>query len=195
MPIAQNMLLLNVPFLVSVLCFLALVVMSLFRFEKMFRFTYYHTVLKAVLDGLRFLHLNAGWCNEVANGDYFFNFSVKHLMVIKTNALTLITIHYFKWFLTSFLSVSFYYTVMKFIMMLLSVPIYTFFETRVLFNDISLIIRHYFSYIFSIFVVYLLYHIRLIRLSSDIELNPGPKPSSFKCFSMCHWDLNSIYIP
>ena len=77
-------------------------------------------------------------------------------------------------------------------MMLFSIPIYTFFETRVLFNDISFIIRHYFSYIFSIFVVYLLYHIRLIRLSGDIELNPGPKPSSFKCFSICHWNLNSI---
>ena len=76
--------------------------------------------------------------------------------------------------------------------MLFSIPIYTFFETRVLFNDISFIIRHYFSYIFSIFVVYLLYHIRLIRLSGDIELNPGPKPSSFKCFSICHWNLNSI---
>ena len=58
--IAQNMLLLNVLFLVSVLCFLALVIMSLFRLEKMFRCTYYHTVLKAVLEGLKFFHLNAG---------------------------------------------------------------------------------------------------------------------------------------
>ena len=72
------------------------------------------------------------------------------------------------------------------------IPIYTFFETRVLFNDISFIIRHYFSYIFSILVVYLLCHISLIRLSGDIKLNPGPKTSSFKCFSICHWNLNSI---
>ena len=122
----------------------------------------------------------------------FRNISVKHLKVIKANALTLISIHYFKSFLSSLLSFCFYYTVMKFIMMFFSIPIYTFFETRVLFNDISFIIRHYFSYIFSIFVVYLLYHIRLIRLSGDIELNPGPKPSSFKCFSICHWNLNSI---
>ena len=35
MAIVQNMLLLNVPFLVFVLCFLALL-MSLFRLEKMF---------------------------------------------------------------------------------------------------------------------------------------------------------------
>ena len=76
--------------------------------------------------------------------------------------------------------------------MFFSIPIYTFFETRVLFNDISFIIRHYFSYIFSIFVEYLLYHLRFIRLSGDIELNPGPKPSSFKWFSVCHWNLNSI---
>ena len=81
---------------------------------------------------------------------------------------------------------------MKFIMMLFSIPIYTCFETRGLFNDISFMIRHYFSYIFSIFAVYLLYHIRFIRLSGDIELNPGPKPISFKCFSICHWNLNSI---
>ena len=67
-----------------------------------------------------------------------------------------------------------------------------FFNLCVLFNDIFFIIRHYVSYTFIIFVVYLLYHIRLIRLSSDIELNPGPKTSSFKCFSICHWNLHSI---
>ena len=111
------------------------------------------------------------WRMEIG---YFPNFSVKHLKVIKANALTLISIHYLKSFLTSFLSFCFYYTVMRF--MLFSNPIYTFFETRVLFNDISFIIRHYFSYIFSIFVVYLLYHIRLIRLSGDIALNSSPKP-------------------
>ena len=77
-------------------------------------------------------------------------------------------------------------------MMLFSIPIYTFFEIFVLLNDISFIIRHYFLYIFSIFLVYLLYHFRLIRLIGDIELNPGPQPSSFKCFSICHWNLNSI---
>ena len=76
--------------------------------------------------------------------------------------------------------------------MLFNIPIYTFLETRVLFKDISFIIRYYFSYIFSIFVVYLLFHITLIKLSGDIELNPGLKPSSFKYFSICHWNLNSI---
>ena len=60
MTTAQNMLLLNVPFLVFVLCFLALVIMSLFRLEKMFRCTYCHTVLKAVLEGLKCFYLNAG---------------------------------------------------------------------------------------------------------------------------------------
>ena len=122
---------------------------------------------------------------------YFSNFSIKHLKVIKANALTLISIHYFKSFLISFLSFCFYNTVIKFIMMLFSIPLYTFFETCVLLNDISFIIRH-FSYIIRIFGVYLLYHITLIRLSGDIELNPGPEPSFFKCFSVCHWNLNSI---
>ena len=76
-------------------------------------------------------------------------------------------------------------------MMLFIIPIYKFFKTCVLFNDIFFIIE-YVPYIFSIFVVYLLYHIRLIRLSSENELNPGPKPSSIKCFSICLWNLNSI---
>ena len=123
---------------------------------------------------------------------YFFNFSLKHLRVVNANALTLISIHYFKSILTSFLSFCFYYTVMKF--MLFSIPIYTFFETRVLFNDISFIIRHYFSYIFSVFVVYLLYHIRLIRPSGDIELNPGPKPSSFNIVLNMSLEFKQQYI-
>ena len=108
------------------------------------------------------------WRMEIG---YFSNFSIKHLKVIKAKALTFMSIHYFKSFLISFLSFCFYYAVMKFIMMLFSIPIYTLLETRVLFNDKSFIMRHYFSYIFSIFVVYLLYHVRLIRLSGDMELN------------------------
>ena len=60
MTIVQNMLLLYVPFLVFVLCFLALVIISLFRLEKIFKFKYYHTVLKALLKGLDLFHLNAG---------------------------------------------------------------------------------------------------------------------------------------
>ena len=32
----------------------------------------------------------------------------------------------------------------------------------------------------------------LLQLSSDIELNPGPKPNSCKSFSICCWNLNSI---
>ena len=104
---------------------------------------------------------------------YFSNFSVKHLKVIKANALTLISIHYFKSFLTSFLLFCLYYTAMKCIMMLFRIPIYTFFVTDVLFNDISSKSRNYFSCFFSIFVAYQLYH---IRLSGEIELNPGLNP-------------------
>ena len=60
MTIAQNMLLLYVPFLVFVLFFLALVIISSFRLEKIFKFKYYHAALKAVLEGLNFFHLKAG---------------------------------------------------------------------------------------------------------------------------------------
>ena len=76
--------------------------------------------------------------------------------------------------------------------MLFSVLVYMHFETcfflkRYIYHNYTL----FFIY-FSIFVVYLLYHIKLISLSGDIELNPGLKPSSFKYFSVCHWELNSI---
>ena len=60
---------------------------------------------------------------------------------------------------------------------LFRVPVYSFYETSVLFEDIFFLIRHTFSYNFSILVVYLLYHIRFIRLSGAIGPNPGPKPS------------------
>ena len=32
----------------------------------------------------------------------------------------------------------------------------------------------------------------LITLSGDTEKNPGPSPSSYDKFSICHWNLNSI---
>ena len=49
----------------------------------------------------------------------------------------------------------------------------------------------------SLFYVFILiYYLRwcssLILLSGDIETNPGPTPSSGQCFSICHWNLNSI---
>ena len=34
---------------------------------------------------------------------------------------------------------------------------------------------------------------RIISLSGDIEINPGPKANALnRCFSICHWNLNSI---
>ena len=34
---------------------------------------------------------------------------------------------------------------------------------------------------------------RIISLSGYIEINPGPKSNALnRCFSRCHWDLNSI---
>ena len=91
----------------------------------------------------------------------FSNNSVKHSKVMKPNSLTLVSNH--------------------------SSATYTFFETFVFF--FLKIYLPYLDVIFYIFVVYLLYHIRLIRLSGDTELNPGPKRSSFKYFSIC----NTIY--
>ena len=34
---------------------------------------------------------------------------------------------------------------------------------------------------------------RIISLSGDIEINPGPKSNALnRCFLICHWNLNSI---
>ena len=41
---------------------------------------------------------------------------------------------------------------------------------------------------------YLTLCISIILLSSDIEINLGPKSSSRECLSMCHWNLNSIFL-
>ena len=128
MTIEQNMLLLNVPFLIFVLCFLALVMTSLFKLAKIFKFTYCHTVLKDALEDLKFFHLLPVsvmlWRMEIG---YFSNFPIKHLKFIKANTLNIFSNHYFKAFLISFLLFCFYYTVMKFIVMLFSTSIYTFF--------------------------------------------------------------------
>ena len=54
MTIARTTVLLYEQFLVFDLCLLELVTVSLFKIEKIFKFKYYHTVLKIVLDGLNF---------------------------------------------------------------------------------------------------------------------------------------------
>ena len=46
--------------------------------------------------------------------------------------------------------------------------------------------------ILSSFMLNIWYCKCLLRLSGDIELNPGPKPNSCKSFSICHWNLSSI---
>ena len=48
----------------------------------------------------------------------------------------------------------------------------------------------------SIAVILLIHHIWLhglmIKISGDIELNPGPKQKQDQSLSICHWNLNSI---
>ena len=50
------------------------------------------------------------------------------------------------------------------------------------------------SSLFSVFI--LIYYLRwcssFIFLSENIKTDPGPTPSSGKCFSISHWNLNSI---
>ena len=47
------------------LCFSALVIASLFKLEKKCRFKCNHTVLKVLLEGLNFFHLNIGKAFEI----------------------------------------------------------------------------------------------------------------------------------
>ena len=32
----------------------------------------------------------------------------------------------------------------------------------------------------------------LVKLSGDVEENPGPKPKPCQSFSICHWNVNSV---
>ena len=34
----------------------------------------------------------------------------------------------------------------------------------------------------------------MIKMSGEIEMNPGPNPSSCDKFSICHWNLLRVYI-
>ena len=66
-----------------------------------------------------------------------------------------------------------------------------FFRTKVNIINIYLGRILYWNILFS-FMSNIWYCKCLLRLSGDIELNPGPKPKSCKSFSICHWNLNSI---
>ena len=49
---------------------------------------------------------------------------------------------------------------------------------------------HFMSVLLYIHYVWL--YSLAIKLSGNIEENPGPKPNSCDCLSICHWNLNSI---
>ena len=67
----------------------------------------------------------------------------------------------------------------------------TFFRTKV--NIINIYLGRILCWnILSSFMSNIWYCKCLLRLSGDIELNPGPKPNYCKSFSICHRNLNSI---
>ena len=56
----------------------------------------------------------------------------------------------------------------------------------------SFVSRGLYVYTLISFMHYIwVYSIR-IKMSGDIEMNPGPKPSSYNKFSICYWNLNII---
>ena len=42
------------------------------------------------------------------------------------------------------------------------------------------------------YIHYVWFYSLAIKRSGDIEENPGPKPNSCECLSICHWNLNII---
>ena len=61
----------------------------------------------------------------------------------------------------------------------------------------NLCLRRSFCAVSSLFYVFILINYlqgcsSLILLSGDIKTDPGPNPSSGQCFSICHWNVNSI---
>ena len=60
-------------------------------------------------------------------------------------------------------------------------------------KTISLLaIKIQFIYLLSTYLFHVWLCLILMKRSGDIEQNPGPKPSSCQCFSICHWNLNRI---
>ena len=118
----------------------------------------------------------------------FYNYSTKNLKGVKHNSLNI------SLKIKSFLIlIIFFYTLINFILRFtLFVCYYPLYQCFTILKETFIVLRNHLSNTFVIFLVYLLYHIRLIKLSGDIEPNPGPKPSSSKNFSICHWNLNSI---
>ena len=55
----------------------------------------------------------------------------------------------------------------------------------------SLFHRFYFMSVLS-HIHYVWLYSLAIKLSGNIEENPGPKANSCDCLSICHWNLNSI---
>ena len=63
-------------------------------------------------------------------------------------------------------------------------------------KNIRFLHRSLFHSLYFINVVLYIHHVWLyslaIKRSADIEENPGPKPNSCDCLSICYWNLNSI---
>ena len=115
----------------------------------------------------------------------FYNYSTKNLKGVKHNSLNI------SLKIKSFLIlVPFFYTLINFILRFTLFVCY--YQCFTILKETFIVFRNHLSNIFLIFLVYLLYQFRLVKLSGDIERNPGPKPSSSKNFSICHWNLNSI---
>ena len=55
----------------------------------------------------------------------------------------------------------------------------------------SFVSKGLYVYTLVMFMRYIWVYSITIKMSVDIEMNPGPKPSSCKKFSICHWNLNS----
>ena len=56
----------------------------------------------------------------------------------------------------------------------------------------SFVSKGLYVYKLVMFMRYIWVYSITIKMSGDIEMNPGPKPSSCNKFSICHWNLNSI---
>ena len=56
----------------------------------------------------------------------------------------------------------------------------------------SFVSKGLYVYTLVMFMRYIWVYSITIKMSGDIDMNPGPKPSSCNKFSICHWNLNSV---
>ena len=132
-------------------------------------FSNWHITFKVALERLKLCHLNTSSFSAMEYGDWLL------LIIILQRFQKFFKLTFNRCYYSLLLKVKHYFIYNAFILLF-----------RVIFT--SYITKCYFSFVFVLFI---LYPIRMIRFNGENELNPGPRPIPCKNIPIYHWNLNS----